>query len=145
MPVLFPVRPRRCPRPIPPASRRPTTWRLSALRQGDYVASARGFQAYLSQYPGGALAANAWYWLGESYYATQNYPIALQSFDTLLVQFPGSAKAPDAMLKKGYSQIELGDAGVGAQTLNRVINDYPGSDAARLAASRLRALSLDPR
>ena len=118
---------------------------LSALRQGDYVASARGFQAYLSQYPGGALAANAWYWLGESYYATQNYPIALQSFDTLLVQFPGSAKAPDAMLKKGYSQIELGDAGVGAQTLNRVINDYPGSDAARLAASRLRALSLDPR
>jgi tol-pal system protein YbgF len=118
---------------------------LSSLRKGDYVNSARGFQAYLSAYPGGALAANAWYWLGESYYATQNYPIALQSFDTLLTQFPDSPKAPDAMLKKGYSQIELGDGGPGRQTLNRVINDYPGSDASRLAASRLRALSLDAR
>ena len=118
---------------------------LSALRQGDYVASSRSFQDYLSQYPNGALAANAWYWLGESYYATQNYPIALQSFETLLAQFPNSPKAADALLKRGYSQIELGQPGPGAQTLNRVINEYPGSDAARLAASRLRALSLDAR
>ena len=49
------------------------------------------------------------------------------------------------MLKKAYSQIELGDAGAGSQTLNRVINEFPGSDAARLAARRLRALSLDAR
>ena len=93
----------------------------------------------------GALAPNAWYWLGESYYATQNYPIALQSFETLLRQFPDSPKSADAMLKKAYSQIELGDAGAGSQTLNRVINEFPGSDAARLAARRLRALSLDAR
>ena len=118
---------------------------LSALRKSDYVASARGFQAYLSQYPDGALAPNAWYWLGESYYATQNYPIALQSFETLLRQFPDSPKSADAMLKKAYSQIDLGEAGAGSQTLNRVINEFPGSDAARLAARRLRALSLDAR
>lgn len=118
---------------------------LSALRQGDYVESARSFQAFLAEYPNAPLAANAWYWLGESYYATQNYPIALRSFDTLLSSFPDSPKAPDAMLKKGYCQIEMGDAGAGRQTLNRVINEFPGSDAARLATSRLRALSLDPR
>lgn len=118
---------------------------LSALRQGDYVESARSFQAFLADYPNAPLAPNAWYWLGESYYATQNYPIALRSFDTLLSSFPDSPKAPDAMLKKGYCQIEMGDAGAGRQTLNRVINEFPGSDAARLATSRLRALSLDPR
>lgn len=118
---------------------------LAALRQGDYVESARSFQAFLSDYPNAPLAPNAWYWLGESYYATQNYPIALRSFDTLLSSFPDSPKAPDAMLKKGYCQIEMGDAGTGRQTLNRVINEFPGSDAARLATSRLRALSLDPR
>jgi len=118
---------------------------LSALRQGDYVESARSFQAFLADYPNAPLAPNAWYWLGESYYATQNYPIALRSFDTLLSNFPDSPKAPDAMLKKGYCQIEMGDAGAGRQTLNRVINEFPGSDAARLATSRLRALSLDPR
>jgi tol-pal system protein YbgF len=118
---------------------------LGALRQGDYVESARSFQAFLADYPNAPLAPNAWYWLGESYYATQNYPIALRSFDTLLSNFPDSPKAPDAMLKKGYCQIEMGDAGAGRQTLNRVINEFPGSDAARLATSRLRALSLDPR
>jgi tol-pal system protein YbgF len=118
---------------------------FAALRSGNYVESARGFQAYLSQYPSGALAPNAWYWLGESYYVTQNFPIALQSFENLLSQFPGSAKAPDALLKRGYCQLEMGQAGPGAQTLNRVINEYPGTDAARLAGSRLRALSVESR
>jgi TolA-binding protein len=49
------------------------------------------------------------------------------------------------MLKKGYSQIELGDAGRGASTLNGVINQFPGTEAARLANTRLRTLSLQPR
>ena len=118
---------------------------LAALRQGDYVESARSFQSFLADYPNAPLAPNAWYWLGESYYATQNYPIALRSFDTLLSSFPDSPKVPDAMLKKGYCQVEMGDAGAGRQTLNRVIDEFPGSDAARLATSRLRALSLDSR
>jgi tol-pal system protein YbgF len=118
---------------------------FASLRAGDYVASARGFKAYLDAFPGGALAPNAWYWLGESYYVTQNYPIALQSFDTLLQRFPESSKAPDALLKRGFSQLELGQAGPGEQSLNRVIADYPGSDAARLAASKLRTLNLQSR
>ncbi len=115
------------------------------LKQGDYVASARGFKAYVDTYPQGALAPNAWYWLGESYYVTQNYPLALQSFETLLSQFPSSTKAPDALLKKGYSQIEMGQAGAGRQTLNQLINDYPGTDASRLADGRLRALGTESR
>ena len=118
---------------------------FAALRAGDYVASARGFKAYLDAFPGGALAPNAWYWLGESYYVTQNYPIALQSFDTLLQRFPASSKAPDALLKRGFAQIELGQTGPGQQTLNRVISDFPGSDAARLAAGKLRTLQIQSR
>lgn len=116
---------------------------FEALKRGDYVESARAFQAYLRAFPQGALAPNAWYWLGESYYVTQNYPIALEAFESLLSQFPDSAKAPDALLKKGYCQIELGQVGAGQLTLNRVINEFPGTDAARLAVSRLRALSLE--
>lgn len=142
----------RVPASTPPATVAPAGDERSAydsafasLRAGDYVASARGFKAYLDAFPGGALAPNAWYWLGESYYVTQNYPIALQSFDTLLQRFPDSTKAPDAMLKRGFAQLELGQAGPGQQTLNRVITDYPASDAARLAASKLRTLNLQSR
>jgi tol-pal system protein YbgF len=144
-------------RPAPPASSDPGAApsvadeqaaygaAFDALKRGDYVESARGFKAYLTAFPQGSLAPNAWYWLGESYYVTQNFPIALESFESLLSQFPDSAKAPDALLKKGYCQIEMTDVGAGQQTLDRVINEYPGSDAARLAVSRLRALSLESR
>jgi tol-pal system protein YbgF len=116
---------------------------FDALKRDDFVASARGFQAYLDAYPQGALAPNARYWLGESYYVTQNYPVALKAFDSLLSQFPDSSKAPDALLKKGYCLIEMGQAGPGQQVLDRVIKSYPGTEVARLAASRLRALSLE--
>ena len=115
---------------------------FAALKRDDFVESARAFQAYLRDYPDGALAPNAWYWLGESYYVTQNYPQALEAFDTVLQRFPDSSKAPDALLKKGYSQIELGDANRGAAILNDVINQFPGTEAARLAETRLRTLSL---
>lgn len=118
---------------------------FQALKNDDFVESARAFQAYLRDYPDGSLAPNAWYWLGESYYVTQNFPLALQAFDTVVSRFPDSTKAPDALLKKGYSQIELGQAGAGATTLNAVINQFPGTEAARLANTRLRTLSLQSR
>jgi len=118
---------------------------FAALKRGDYVESARGFQAYLHAFPQGSLAPNAWYWLGESYYVTQNFPIALESFQSLLSQFPDSAKVPDALLKKGYCQIEMSDVGAGQQTLNALIGEFPDTDAARLAVSRLRTLNLESR
>ena len=116
---------------------------FQALRDGEYAEASRRFQAYLQAFPAGALAPNAWYWLGESYYVTQNYEVALQAFDSLLQAFPDSNKAPDALLKFGYCQFELGRAAEGEATLRDVIARFPGSDAARLAQSRLRSLALD--
>jgi tol-pal system protein YbgF len=116
---------------------------FQALRDGDYAEASRRFQAYLGAFPAGTLAPNAWYWLGESYYVTQNYEVALQAFESLLLTFPDSAKAPDALLKLGYCQFELGRRQQGEATLRDVIARFPGSDAARLAQSRLRSLALD--
>ena len=116
---------------------------FDALKRGDYVASARDFQAFLKAYPNAALAPNAWYWLGESYYVTQNYPVAQKAFEALLGQFPDSGKAADALLKKGYCQIEMNQVEVGRKTLSQVIAQFPDTDAARLAQSRLRGLNLD--
>jgi tol-pal system protein YbgF len=118
---------------------------FDSLKAGDYVGSARGFHAFLEAYPNASLAPNAWYWLGESYYVTQNYPLAAQSFDTLLTHFPDSNKAPDALLKLGYAQLEMGRRAEGERTLRDVIDRYPGGDVARLAESRLRALDFEPR
>ncbi|GIX38746.1 MAG: tol-pal system protein YbgF [Silanimonas sp.] len=132
--------------PAAPAGERPLyDSAFQALRDGEYAEASRRFQAYLEAYPAGSLAPNAWYWLGESYYVTQNYEVALQAFQSLLDTFPDSAKAPDGLLKLGYTQFELGRRQEGEATLRAVMSRYPGSDAARLAQSRLRSLALDAR
>ena len=114
---------------------------FKSIRAGDYVNAAREFRDFVQQYPDHALAPNAWYWLGESYYATTNYAVALESFQHLLSQFPQSEKAPDALLKVGYTQLELKQDAKGRATLAAVISQYPGSKAASLAQERLRRLA----
>jgi len=115
---------------------------FEALKQKDYVESARLFKTFIDTYPQAQLAPNAWYWLGESYYVTQNYEIARQSFEGLLSQFPDSGKVPDGMLKLGYCQAQLGQKDRARNTFNEVLRLYPMSDAARFAQSQLRAMNL---
>jgi tol-pal system protein YbgF len=118
---------------------------FAALKDGRYAEAARRFQSFLDRYPDSALAGNAYYWLGESYYVTQNYKIALESFQTLLDRYPGSAKAPDALLKVGYSQYELKQWDQAEATLNQVVEKYPDTTVAHLAQGRLRALKSESR
>lgn len=115
---------------------------FKAIRSGNYAEASREFRRFIQQYPNQALVPNAWYWLGESYYATTNYSVALQSFQQLLSQFPQSDKVPDALLKVGYSQIQLKQLDAAKLTLKQVVAKYPGSNAASLAQERLQRLQL---
>lgn len=118
---------------------------FDALKDGRYAESARRFQSFIENYPDGQYASNAWYWLGESYYVTQNFELAQESFRSLLQRHPDSAKAPDALLKLGYCQYELRDFDAAQETLNQVVQRYPDTTVARLAQGRLRALMLEQR
>jgi tol-pal system protein YbgF len=118
---------------------------FAALREGRYAESARRFSSFLEQFPNGDLADNATYWLGESYYVTQNYRIALDTFKSLLDRFPQSAKAADAQLKLGYCHYELREWNEAEAALNLVVQRYPDTTVARLAQGRLRALRLEGR
>ena len=118
---------------------------FDSLKNGQYAEAARRFQGFLSQYPNGDYSPNAQYWLGESYYVTQNYQIALDAFERLLSQFPASNKAPDALLKVGYCHYELRNWPQAEDALNRAMQQYPETTVARLAQGRLRALRLEHR
>ena len=107
--------------------------------------SARMFRRFIDSHPDSTLVPNAWYWLGESYYVTQNFELARDAFDTLLRDHPGSRKEADAMLKLAYSEVALGAAGRAEATLRDLVTRYPGTDAAAKAESRLRTLALEPR
>jgi tol-pal system protein YbgF len=118
---------------------------FNALKDGRYAESARRFQGFIDQFPRSELTPNAYYWLGESYYVTQNYPISLNTFQKLLAQYPNSQKAPDAWLKVGYCQYEMKQWDQAEATLNQVLQRYPNTTVANLAQGRLRALKLEGR
>ena len=115
---------------------------FNAMKAGQYAESARLFQAFVETYPNGTYTPNALYWLGESYYVTQNYQMAQVQFQALLDRYPTHDKAPGAMLKVGLSQIGLKQVEAAERTLAEVATRYPGSDAARTAADRLNAIQL---
>lgn len=115
---------------------------FNALRGGDFVQSSRGFRDFIAQYPDNALAPNAYYWLGESYYITQNYPVALQTFQKLVQLYPDSPKTSGALLKIGYCQYAMKQTDAATATLQSVMDKYPGTDVANLAKRRLHDIQL---
>ena len=115
---------------------------FDALKGGRYAESAQLFQAFLQTYPSGSYAPNALYWLGESYYVTQNYALAQEQFQGLLDRYPTHDKAPGALLKVGLAQYGLKQLDDAERTLAEVSSRYPGSDAARTADDRLRAIQI---
>lgn len=112
------------------------------LKAGRYAESARAFLGFLEAHPNGTFTPNAMYWLGESYYVTQNYALAQEQFQTLLDQYPTHDKAGGALLKVGLCQYGLRQLDAAEATLEKVIARYAGSEAARTADDRLRAIQL---
>ncbi|WP_298580469.1 tol-pal system protein YbgF [uncultured Luteimonas sp.] len=115
---------------------------FDALKAGNYAESAQLFQDFLRVYPEGVYAPNARYWLGESYYVTQNYELAREQFQALVTRYPTHDKTPGALLKIGLSQYGLRDLDGAEATLSQVSAQFPGTDAARTAEDRLHAIQL---
>ena len=112
------------------------------LKAGKYADSAELFTSFLTLYPNGVYAPNALYWLGESYYVTQNYQMAAQQFRALIDRYPTHEKASGAVLKLGLSEFGLGKMDEAERILADVVARYPGSDVANIASGHLRSMQL---
>jgi tol-pal system protein YbgF len=116
---------------------------FQALKELRYADAAEEFQGFLDQYPNSDYADNAQYWLGESYYVTRNYEIALNAFQALLDGYPESPKSPDALLKIGYTHYELEQWDSARAALTQVQEKYPDTTLSRLAENRLRSMRME--
>jgi len=116
---------------------------FQALKELRYADAAGGFEDFVEKYPNSEYADNAQYWLGESYYVTRNYDIALNAFQRLMDRFPDSPKVPDALLKVGYTYYELKQWDNALAALKQVQANYPDTTLARLAESRLRSMRME--
>ena len=116
---------------------------FQALKDLRYADAAEKFQSFLDIYPNSEYSDNAQYWLGESYYVTRNYDIALTAFQELMDRYPESPKVPDALLKMGYTHYELKQWDRARAALTQVQESYPDTTLARLAESRLRGMRME--
>lgn len=113
---------------------------LNAFKARDYNEAISSYKNFLKNYPDSALAPNAQYWIGYSYYSLKDYKSALAQQQKLIAAYPGSAKVPDALLNISSIQIDTRNKKGAIKTLGDIITQYPGSPAASLASKRLATL-----
>lgn len=79
------------------------------MRRGDYEGAEKAFSSFLAANPDHALAGNAQYWLGETFYVRKDYPRAAEAFLVGYQKYGDSAKGPDSLLKLGLTMAGMGE------------------------------------
>jgi tol-pal system protein YbgF len=106
------------------------------LRQANYDAAELALAAFVQQNPGDPLAANAKYWLGETYYVRGNYNEAARAFGVAYQEHPQGPKATDSLLKLGLSLSLLGRNADACAVFVELEGRYPDAAANVLQRSK---------
>jgi tol-pal system protein YbgF len=113
---------------------------LDAFKAGDMPAAREIFTRFLEQYPKHDLAANAHYWVGETYYSEKSYEQAILAFQEVIKNFPTKDKVPAAMLKQAMAFNAINDAKSAKYVLKKLEESFPKSDEAAKAKELLRGI-----
>jgi tol-pal system protein YbgF len=97
------------------------------LVQSDYADAESAFREFLGAHPQDALAGNAQYWLGETYYVRGQYEPAAQAFLQGYQGYPKGAKAPDSLLKLGMSLSAMKKNPEACAALGQLGKDFPSA------------------
>ncbi len=110
---------------------------LTSYHDGDYENAVKLFAAYLRDFPNTKKAANARYWLGESYYSLAQYAQAITEFKRVKNDFPTSSKVPDALLKTAMSYEAIGGREQAVAAYTELLQKYPVGLSAQRAEKAL--------
>jgi len=100
---------------------------IGELRKARYGRAARAFQEFLQRHPKGRFAGNAYYWLGETYFAQKKYRQAAIRFADGFQKFPRHPKAPDNLLKLGMAMAKLNKPREACASWAELRRRYPGA------------------
>ena len=92
-----------------------------------YDEAEQAFTGFLARYPKHPLAANAQYWLGESYYGRDRFDKAAKAFALAYQNYPQSPKGPESLLKLGLSLNSLGKHNEACLTWGQLKKQFPSA------------------
>jgi tol-pal system protein YbgF len=113
---------------------------LDVFKAGDMPAARGIFTNFLEQYPQHDLAANAHYWIGETYYSEKSYEPAILAFQDVIKNFPTRDKVPAAMLKQAMAFNAINDTKSAKYVLKKLGEAFPKSDEASKAKELLKEI-----
>ncbi len=99
---------------------------LSSYQNGDFMGAIDDFEGLIRNDSQNDYADNAQYWIGECYYALDEYGRAVEAFRKV-INYPDSNKADAAQFKIGYSYLNSGDKARGYDELERLLDMFPDS------------------
>jgi tol-pal system protein YbgF len=138
------------PAPLPPPVAPPSTAGLSPTRlyetaQADYFAgqwssAISGFEAFLRAFPRSEQADDAQLYIGETYFAQNQWSEAIAAYNQLIQAYAGTNSVPVAYYKRGLAQERLGQIDAARASWEAAAKSFPDSDAGRLAKQNLDRL-----
>lgn len=108
------------------------------LRRGSNGAARAGFQELLARYPQSDLAADAQYWIGETYAAERKVAEADSAYRLVATNWPNAPRTAAALYKLGLSLERQGKRAEARAAFDDIVQRFPRSDEAELARERLR-------
>jgi tol-pal system protein YbgF len=112
---------------------------LQQFRRGSLATARLGFREFLRIFPTHERAADALFYVGETFGA-ENADSAAAVYQLVVKRHPNSARAPAALYKLGLLAERRGDKAAARTYYARVIAGYPRSDEANLARDKLQRL-----
>ena len=110
------------------------------VRRGEYEAAIESFGDFLEACPRHESVENAYYWMGESYYALEKYPDAVVQLEKLINDYKTSPNIGRALYKLARSKQELGKKDEARTIFQRLIDEFPETLEAQQARERLKDL-----
>lgn len=98
---------------------------FAQIKAQDYPNAEKSFAAFMKDYPTHALAPNALYWLGETYYVRKDYDKAARTFAEAYQKYPKGPKGADNLLKLGLSLAGKGEKDNACIALGQLKKEYP--------------------
>jgi tol-pal system protein YbgF len=104
--------------------------------RGDYDGAIAGFNQAIAADPGGGLAVNAQYWLGESLLAKGRPTDAANAFNASWSLDPRGPKAADALMRLAQSLVAARQDRPACDAFARLVADYPDAPAQTLRRAK---------
>jgi len=126
------------PPPPPPAAQTPAQAFAAArdlFTSGQHAAAADAFQDFISRNPNNARTAEAYYWLGESFYAQRGYQNATAAYASALRDRPTTNWAPQAMVRLAQSLTQSGQGSQACAALAEFDRRYAARANANLKSN----------